>query len=433
MAMDGLTGRDRVPAHRLVRPATGLPIAESPMQRPPDAPVSEFRLGEIALQIPTLSPDAIARAVFDAFRDDPDIPAFALVEPDGRLWGLIDRISLLTTFGQPVLRELYSKRPIHLLADPGPLVLDADMTVDEANWRLTHEKPAAVTAGFVITDAGRYHGVGTSLRLMELSVRQARARSAELEAAREQAESANRSKSSFLANLSHELRTPLNAIIGFGEILESELLGPHSDPAYRDYSRDIRASGQHLLSLINDLLDLAKAEADKLTLNEEWFDLSAAIGATLRIVQGQAQAQGVALSVRPLDPQPALLGDNRKVRQIVLNLLSNAIKFTPSGGRVTVTAAIAPDGGLTVSVADTGIGMSPADIDKAMTAFQQVETSYTRRHAGTGLGLPLTKRLVELHGGMLRIDSAVGVGTTVSVRFGADRVRLPEVRLRAAG
>ena len=403
------------------------------MHRPPDVPISDFRLGEIATPVRTLSPDVIARSVFDAFRDEPDIPAFALVAPDGRLRGLIDRISLLTTFGQPVLRELYSKRPIHLLADPSPLVLDSEVTVDEANSRLTHEKPSAVTAGFVITRAGRYHGIGTSLRLMELSVRHARARSAELEAAREQAEAANRSKSSFLANLSHELRTPLNAIIGFGEILESELLGPHSDPAYRDYSRDIRASGQHLLSLINDLLDLAKAEADELTLNEEWFDLSAAIGATLRIMQGQARAQGVSLVARPPDPQSALLGDNRKVRQILLNLLSNGIKFTPSDGRVTITAVVEADGAVVVCVADTGIGMAPADIDKAMTPFQQVETSYTRRYAGTGLGLPLTKRLVDLHGGRLDIDSEVGVGTRVSVRFPAERVRLPKDRLRAAG
>lgn len=402
------------------------------MHRPSEVPAADFTVGEIASNVRTLSPDLIGRKVFDAFRDDPSIPAFALVEPNGELWGLIDRISLLTTFGHPVLRELYSKRPIRLLADPDPLVLDQTTTAEEANARLTHEKPGAVTAGFVILAKGRYDGIGTSIGLMELSARQARARSVELDAARQQAEAANRSKSSFLANLSHELRTPLNAIIGFGEILESELLGPHRDPAYKDYSRDIRTSGQHLLSLINDLLDLAKAEANKLTLVEEWFDLTALIGATMRIVQGQAHDQNVTLSMHPIEPQPAVFGDSRKCRQILLNLLSNAIKFTLEGGKVTVSVNVVPDQGLTLKIADTGIGMSPKDLNKAMTPFQQIETSYTRRHIGTGLGLPLTKRLVELHGGTMEIDSTIDVGTTVSIHLPAGRVRVPETHLRDA-
>jgi signal transduction histidine kinase len=247
-------------------------------------------------------------------------------------------------------------------------------------------------------------------------------KSHELYVAKVEAERANRLKSEFLANMSHELRTPLNAIIGFAELIKNESIGPVGRPQYRTYAGDICDSGQQLLALINDILDLAKVEAGHLTLREERLDLSELLRQCLRMVALRANnaQQKVELSIAP--DLPLVMGDETRLRQIVLNLLSNAVKFTPAGGRITVSAQVASDGAMTLAVADSGIGIAEADLDRVLLPFVQVDGGLMRRHEGTGLGLPLTKRLVELHGGTLRLDSRVGAGTTATVI-------LPAVRL----
>lgn len=243
-----------------------------------------------------------------------------------------------------------------------------------------------------------------------------------IRAAMKEAENANRTKSEFLATMSHELRTPLNAIIGFSEIIKDEALGPVGSTKYRDYADDINESGHHLLALINDILDLSKVESGTDELHEENIEISQTAKAIKKLVVGLAQKGNVELELDVPDDIPLLYADERKVKQILLNLLSNAIKFTPGGGKVTLKIWSRAESGYVLQVIDTGIGIAFEDIPKALAPFQQIDSGLNRIHEGTGLGLPLTKSLVETHGGYLDLQSEVGVGTTVTVRFPAERI-----------
>ncbi len=245
---------------------------------------------------------------------------------------------------------------------------------------------------------------------------------ADLQAAMEEADHANRAKSEFIANMSHELRTPLNAIIGFSEIIKSETFGPVGSLRYRDYAKDINDSGQHLLQLINDMLDIAKIEAGRFDLNEEAVDVATVVGSCLTLVNEHAQNAGPTLETEIADGLPPLRADARKHKQILLNLLSNAVKFTAAGGTVTTRVWCRRDDGYVFQVADTGIGIAPEDIPKVLSPFGQVDGTLARKFEGTGLGLPLTKSLVEMHGGSLDLQSEEGAGTTVTVRFPKERI-----------
>ncbi|MBT8203078.1 MAG: HAMP domain-containing protein [Acidimicrobiia bacterium] len=240
---------------------------------------------------------------------------------------------------------------------------------------------------------------------------------AERQAAEASADDANRAKSAFLANMSHEMRTPLNAVLGLTELMKMEALGPMGDPRYGEYASDIHEAGTHLLALINDILDLARIEAGKLELTEESVELAEAAATAVRMVSHFADQRGVTISSRVPAALGSIWADDRRVRQMIINLVNNAVKFTPAGGTVDVTAAEAVDGSVSISVADTGIGMSPDEIAVAMTPFGQVETSESATEAGSGLGIPITRRLIEAHGGTLQIESEPGSGTTVSLSF----------------
>jgi signal transduction histidine kinase len=244
---------------------------------------------------------------------------------------------------------------------------------------------------------------------------------AQLVETKNSAEAASRAKTEFLANMSHELRTPLNAIIGFSEILTQESLGPLGHPSYRDYVHDVHESGVHLLRIINDILDLSKIEVGKLALNETPIVPGEVVESCVRIVRERADAAGLNLIAEIAPDLPALNADERMVKQVLLNLLSNAIKFTAPGGSVRVVARVATDDGLTIQVIDDGIGIAKVDIERAMQPFEQVDSSLHRKYQGTGLGLPLARSMCELHGGSFAIESTVGKGTTVTVRFPAAR------------
>jgi PAS domain S-box-containing protein len=239
----------------------------------------------------------------------------------------------------------------------------------------------------------------------------------DLLAAKYQAEDASRAKSQFLANMSHELRTPLNAVIGFSQVIRDQLFGAIGEARYREYADDIHRSGVHLLDLINDILDLTKIEAGKHELHEEACDVAHAITDGMRLVRDLANHNGLTLRHSEQEGLPLLRADERALRQIIVNFLSNAVKFTPRGGCIDIGTRLDDDGAIAISIADTGIGMAPDDIPVALSPFRQLENSWRRKYEGTGLGLPLVKALVELHGGGLDIASTPGKGTVVTARF----------------
>jgi len=239
-------------------------------------------------------------------------------------------------------------------------------------------------------------------------------------AAKDVAELANHSKTEFLANMSHELRTPLNAIIGFSQLMADEVLGPLGNAKYMGYARDICNSAEHLLGIINDILDVSKLEAGKLEIEEELIDMQQVVRNLLHFVAERAGALEVAIETEISRDLPRLLADARKIKQILINLVTNALKFSHPGGTVTLRA-LEIDGAITIEVIDRGIGMDETELATAVTRFGQVASIWNRKHAGTGLGLPLAIGLVELHGGRLEIKSRKGEGTAVTVTFPAYR------------
>jgi len=257
---------------------------------------------------------------------------------------------------------------------------------------------------------------------LEREVRVRRATEIKLLEAKEEAERANRAKSEFLAKMSHELRTPLNAIIGFSQIIASELLGPVGTARYAGYGTDIERSGHHLLQIISEILDLAKIETGKFVLHEAEFDLVASLRDTIDLMRPLAEARGVAMRLSVPGPGLRLIGDELRVKQIMLNLLSNATKFTGPGGTIEVTLARQPGEGASITVADTGVGIPASDIERVLKPFEQVGNVMVSSSGGTGLGLPLAHELMALHGGTLTLASDPGQGTRVTIAFPEARV-----------
>jgi signal transduction histidine kinase len=239
-----------------------------------------------------------------------------------------------------------------------------------------------------------------------------------------EADNANKSKSEFLATMSHELRTPLNAIIGFSDVLKKQLYGTLGNERYLEYVADINASGLHLLAIINDILDLAKAEAGKLELREDTFDMIQCVQDCIQMCRGRADEGGIKLTLDAPQWELDAFGDERLLRQLILNLVSNGVKFTPPNGQVRVRLTAEKGVGIFIEVFDTGIGIPPEHLDRVLRPFEQVERALSRRHGGTGLGLPFAKKIAELHGGSLWLESEVDKGTHVGVRLPAERLIL---------
>jgi len=297
-----------------------------------------------------------------------------------------------------------------------PVIVTVGITEPDALAPYQNQKRAVVLAGIVLSLV-----FGTLAWLLVKQIGAQAHVEAELRRAKEEAEAANIAKSEFLANVSHELRTPLNAVIGFSEIMRDALMGP-IDNRYREYAQDIHDSGQHLLRLIGDVLDLSKIGAGRLELHDEPVDLAQLMHVSQRLLAERARAGKIALEVDVARDLPVVMADPVRLKQIILNLMTNAVKFTPERGRVTARASPGADDGVTITIADTGIGMTAQEIVIALEPFRQVDNAMSRRYEGSGLGLPLAKQLTELHGGTLELTSEPGVGTTVRVRLPHRRV-----------
>jgi signal transduction histidine kinase len=254
----------------------------------------------------------------------------------------------------------------------------------------------------------------------------------EEQAARERAEEANRSKSAFLANMSHELRTPLNAVLGFSEVILAETFGKIGSARYTEYLQDIRTSARHLLALINDLLDLSRIEAGAMKLDDSWVLLAEVLEESAAMFRESCAGKGLALRLDLPAEAVTILADERALRQILINLLSNAVRHTPRGGEVVVGSRLAAAGGLEIFVADTGVGIPAADLERVLQPFEQVTRDQGRPQEGTGLGLSIVKQLVELHGGALTLESEVGRGTTVTFTLPPERVQAASMAPRAS-
>ncbi|PWC84063.1 histidine kinase [Azospirillum sp. TSH100] len=299
--------------------------------------------------------------------------------------------------------------------------LEPPMVVPLSDGRWLLSRDHAVPGGVLV----HYTDVTT----LKLNEERLRVREAEALSARAEAESASRAKSAFLAQMSHELRTPLNAVLGFSEMLLSEPFGPLGNPRYRSYAGDIRDAGTHLLALIDDILELSRLDSGGMPIAEEGVDLGTLSLRVVSALQEAATEGDVRLRREVPDDLPLLQGDAQALTQMLTNLLSNAVTHTRPGGEVVLTAHLMPDGGIGLMVADTGVGIPTAELPRILHPFDPPDSTIARNSRGTGLGLPIVKRLVELHGGRLELTSQPGVGTAVVLVFPADR-SLPRDRCR---
>lgn len=317
-------------------------------------------------------------------------------------------------------REVFAREKIGPHADIDDDVARDGRVKESEQHDVVHTDRVTHTIKFPVFDTdGELTGIGG----IETDVTDRKRSEESLVEALEQADLASRAKSEFLANVSHELRTPLNAIIGFSEVVKDEMMGRLGNERYRDYIRDIHSSGEHLLSLINDILDLSKIEAGKYEIEETDIAVDDLVQSTIRLMAKQADSAGLSIELDLQEPLPVLRTDARILKQILLNLLSNSVKFTLAGGTVTVTARETSDSGLSLTVSDTGIGMSKVEIGDAMRPFARGGSAMVRRHEGTGLGLPLVQRFVAGLGARLKVESEPQVGTNISVEFPASKTR----------
>jgi len=365
---------------------------------------------DLASSAPTIGAETTRATVLESFRGNTALPLLPVTDSAGVIYGVVERDHLLSVFAQPLWFDVYFKRSIQPLMNRTPLIVDEATPLDDIKRLITAGHDDAIESGFLITRHGRFLGIGTMARLLELTVEQAHRRLQQLDEARRAAEFAAASRARFLATMSHELRTPLNAIIGFSDLLLQQPDSGRHAPQLGDYLGDIRGSGQHLLDLINNILDYSKLEAGALTLSPAPFHLDGMLQSAIGVVRGQAACRDIDLEIEG-PSHVDLLADERRLRQVVINLLSNAVKFSPPGAKVAIRAGCDLAGSPVIEVRDHGIGIASADLERVFEPFTQVESHLNRKNEGTGLGLSLSRQIVSLHGGALRLESTLGEGT----------------------
>ncbi len=361
--------------------------------------------------------------VFQRFAADPALFALAIVDDDTLPVGVIDRYRFMSRLADALGRSLFEQKPIAHLMDQSPLIVERRVDVQTVTDLVFNASSDATAPNFIVVEDGHYFGLGSTVGLMRIMADHLRHQTLEADAARREAERAVKGKTRFLANMTHELRTPLNGVIGFGQLLEAEVHGPLGAPEYAAYARDIVASGQHLIGIINDILDLAKIEAGRITLHERFVDLRDLAGRSLRMVAPIAADKHISLHSELGATPWTVRADERRLQQAIVNLLSNAIKFTPKGGEAGVRVD-ADRGWAWLEIWDTGIGIKQEDLRRLFKPFEQLEDAGERPQEGTGLGLTITKALMQAHGGEVLFESEVGKGTAV-------RLMIPRSRLLA--
>jgi len=369
---------------------------------------------------PPVSPSTPCIEIYEQFRREPDALCVPVVENE-QVVGLVDRQDFLLRYTYQLGPDLYGKRPIIHLTDKTPIVVDVSMPFDALGDLIVKARAGGLLRGFVVVRDGRYFGVASALSLVRLMLDVSERRAEALEIERQRVEDANRSKTEFLASMSHELRTPLNAIIGFTDFINSEPFGPVQPPKYGEYIVDVNRSANHLLGLINELLDMAKIEAGRMELSEEEFPAALPVEEALQMLKQSISDAGLTLEQDLTAEDIHLYADRQMALQVMLNLLSNAIKFTPHGGKITVRSQRVPDG-VGMSIEDTGIGIPENYIQRILQPFEQVENAMSRSRPGTGLGLPLAKAMIDAHGGTMAIHSKLGKGTRIEIHIPASRV-----------
>lgn len=380
------------------------------------APQEGDKIGGFCQRTHAVLPETNCRAVQALFQESDDLISIAVV--DGvRPVGLVTRFDLSMKLAQNYGFALYADKPIENVMNRTPLMVEADTGIDELEKLIASSHPSAMLTGFIVTTGGRFFGVGDALSLLAFNVERTKHRNRILAAARAEAEQALATKTRFLANMSHELRTPLNAIIGFSEVVSTEVFGPIGNERYAAYMADILKSANHLLSLVDDVLDMSKIENGRMSHKMEALNPVEIAAEVLRMFDKESEKAQISLRCNCVAKSSQVWVDPKALRQVAINLVGNAIKFTPSGGQVTLSVADESDEDVSFSVADTGIGMREEDISRALMPFSQVHNDdwAVNGKGGVGLGLSIVKALVDSNGGRLRIDSAPGRGTCVSV------------------
>lgn len=374
---------------------------------------AEGTIGNFCQRANAVDPQTSCEAVQAQFTSNPDLISIAIV--DGvRPAGLITRFDLSMRLAHNYGIALYARRPISTVMNTEPLIVDAGTGIDELENLIATSHPSAMLTGFIVTGNGRFYGVGDALSLLAVNIERTRLRNSMLAAARAEAEQALAAKSRFLANMSHELRTPLNAIIGFSEMLSRQVFGPLGNIKYVEYLDDVLKSARHLLSLVDDVLDMSRIDSGSHPQRPEDVEVTALLHDVIRMFEADVDNIPLTLSYDCENSPRRIWTDPKTFRQIATNLIGNAIKFTPSGGRIDIALKRRADGFVVFSVTDSGIGMDAADIATALEPFGQ---AMKLSKGGAGLGLPIVKALAEAGGGELLIDSIPGAGTSVGVTF----------------